>query len=65
MGGASRWGVSKHLRFYLLHIYLKAFQQGRLGYASALAWALVAISAIVVIIVYRTSEQYVYYEEAG
>ena len=49
----------------LLHIYLKAFQEGRLGYAAALAWVLTIISAIVVIIVYRTSERYVYYEEGG
>ena len=65
MGGASRWGTSKHLRFYVLHLYLKGFQEGKLGYASALAWVLVVISAIVVIIIYSTSEQYVYYEEAG
>jgi multiple sugar transport system permease protein len=65
MGGASRWGTSKYLRFYLLHVYLKAFQEGRLGYAAALAWVLTIISAIVVIIVYRTSERYVYYEEGG
>jgi len=65
MGGASRWGTSKHLRFYVLHVYLKAFQQGRLGYASALAWVLVIISVIVVIIAYRTAERHVYYEEAG
>ncbi len=65
MGGASRWGTSRHLRFYLLHVYLKAFQQGKLGYASALAWVLAIISAVTVIIIYNTSERYVYYEEAG
>jgi len=66
MGGVSRFGGgSKHLRFYLLHVYIKGFVQGRLGYASALAWVLAIISAIVVIIVYNTSEGYVYYEEGG
>ena len=65
MGGASRWGNPKHLRFYLLHVYMKGFQQGRLGYASALAWVLAIISAVVVIIVYNTSERFVYYEEGG
>jgi len=63
MGGASRFGTNKHLRFYLLHIYMKAFQEGRLGYASALAWVLTIISALVVLIVYRGTEQLVYYEE--
>ncbi len=66
MGGSSRFGGgSKHLKFYLLHVYTKGFQQVRLGYASALAWVLAIISAIAVIIVYNTSERYVYYEEGG
>ena len=65
MSGAGRWGSPKHLRFYLLHVYLKGFQQGRLGYASALAWVLTIISAIAVIIVYNTTERYVYYERGG
>jgi multiple sugar transport system permease protein len=65
LGGATRWGTSKHLRFYLLHVYLKAFQEGRLGYASALALVLTVLAAIVVIIVYNRSERYVYYEESG
>lgn len=66
MGGTSRFGAgSKYLKFYLLHVYVKGFQQGRLGYAAALAWILFIISAIVVIIVYNRSERYVYYEEEG
>ena len=65
MGGASRWGTSRYLRFYLLHVYLKAFQEGRLGYAAALAWVLTILSALVVLIVYRSTEQLVYYEETG
>jgi multiple sugar transport system permease protein len=66
MGGASRFGAgSKYLRFYLLHLYVSGFQQGRLGYASALAWVLFFISAITVIIVYNFSERWVYYEEEG
>jgi multiple sugar transport system permease protein len=66
LGGVSQYSAgSKHLRFYLLHIYVKAFQQGRLGYASALAWILFFISAIVVFIIYNRTERFVYYEEEG
>ena len=66
LGGVSRFGPgSKYLRFYLLHIYIKGFQQGRLGYASALAWILFFISAIVVFIIYNRTERFVYYEEEG
>ena len=66
LGGVSRFGPgSRHLRFYLLHVYVKAFQQGRLGYASALAWILFFISAVVVFIIYTRTERFVYYEEEG
>jgi multiple sugar transport system permease protein len=66
MGGASRFSAgNKYLMFYLLHIYIEAFQKGRLGYAAALAWVLTIISAFVVIIIYNYTEKYVYYEEEG
>jgi hypothetical protein len=65
-GGTSRFSAgNKYLRFYLVFIYIEAFQKGRLGYAAALAWILTIISAIVVIIVYNYTEKYVYYEEEG
>jgi multiple sugar transport system permease protein len=64
LGGVSRFSQgNEQLRFYLLHVYITAFQQGQLGYASALAWILTIIAAVVVIIVYNSSEKYVYYEE--
>jgi ABC-type sugar transport system permease subunit len=47
-------GTSRALLFYVLYIYIPDFQKGKLGYASALAWLLV--------IIYRRSKQYVYYE---
>lgn len=50
------------LLFYLLNLYNEGFRQNRFGYASALAWVLVVISAIVIVIIYRTSERWVYYE---
>jgi multiple sugar transport system permease protein len=65
LGGGTKFSASRHLKFYLLHLYIKAFQEGKMGYASALAWVLVLISAVAVIIIYRSTEQYVYYEEAG
>jgi multiple sugar transport system permease protein len=66
MGGTSRFSQgSRHLRFYLLHIYIEAFTKGNLGYASALAWILAIIAAVVVIIVYKYSERFVFYEGKG
>lgn len=65
LGGAGTWGTAKHLRFYVLHTYLKAFQESKLGYGAALAWILVILSAVVVMIIFTNSERYVYYEEGG
>jgi multiple sugar transport system permease protein len=62
LSGAGSMGGSKSIMFYVLHVYLEGFQKGKLGYASALAWLLVVIAAIVVVLIYRRSEQYVYYE---
>jgi multiple sugar transport system permease protein len=50
------------LMFYLLNLYNEGFRESRFGYASALAWVLVFISAIAIVIIFRTSERWVYYE---
>jgi multiple sugar transport system permease protein len=65
LGGASSMGSSRAIMFYVLHIYMEGFRKGKLGYASALAWLLVIVAAIVVILIYKRSEQYVYYETSG
>jgi multiple sugar transport system permease protein len=50
------------LQFYLLNVYDEGFRSARFGYASALAWVLVVLAAIVILITFRTSERWVYYE---
>jgi multiple sugar transport system permease protein len=50
------------LKFYLLNVYQEGFQSHRFGYASALAWVLVIIATVVILITFRTSERWVYYE---
>jgi multiple sugar transport system permease protein len=50
------------LLFYLLNLYNEGFRQARFGYASALAWVLVILATISIIVAFRTSERYVYYE---
>lgn len=57
--GGTRPGA---LQFYLLNVYDEGFRSGRFGYASALAWVLVIIAAVVILITFRTSERWVYYE---
>jgi multiple sugar transport system permease protein len=60
--GGTRPGA---LQFYLLNVYDEGFRSGRFGYASALAWVLVIIAAVVILITFRTSERWVYYESEG
>ena len=50
------------LLFYLLHLYNEGFRSARFGYASSMAWVLVILAAISIIITFRTSERWVYYE---
>lgn len=55
-------GTSGALNFYLLNLWNEGFRNGRLGYASALAWVLVFLAAIVITVLFRTSDRWVYYE---
>ena len=48
--------------FLVLYIYNLAFDFYRMGYASALAWILLAIVLVFTAIVMRTSRRFVYYE---
>ncbi|MCW1968000.1 MAG: sugar ABC transporter permease [Anaerolineae bacterium] len=48
--------------FYALYIYRRAFENFQMGYASAMAWVLLIIIAVFATIVFKTSNQWVYYE---
>ncbi len=50
------------LRFYLLNVWYEGFRNGRLGYASAEAWVLVIAAALVILLIFKTSGRWVYYE---
>jgi multiple sugar transport system permease protein len=60
--GGSSGGRGSSLLFYLLNLYNEGFRNGRFGYASALAWVLVILAAVVIVIIFRSSERWVYYE---
>jgi multiple sugar transport system permease protein len=55
-------GLGDSLNFYLLNLYNEAFQNGRYGYASGMAWILVLGAAAVILLIFRTSGRWVYYE---
>ncbi len=51
--------------FYSLYLYIEAFGNFRMGYASALAWLLLVIIGIFTGIAFLTSRYWVYYEDEG
>lgn len=63
--GGSRGGSRGALLFYVLHMWNEGFRNGRFGYASALAWVLVIAAAVLIILILRTSNRWVYYESEG
>jgi multiple sugar transport system permease protein len=51
--------------FYSLYLYIEAFENFRMGYASALAWLLLGIIGVFTAIAFLTSRYWVYYEDEG
>jgi multiple sugar transport system permease protein len=48
--------------FFVLYLYQKAFQQFKMGYASAMAWVLFVIIMALTLTLLRSSKRWVYYE---
>ena len=55
-------GLGDSLQFYLINLWNEAFVNSEYGYASALAWVLVLAAAAVILLIFRTSGRWVYYE---
>ncbi len=63
--GGSRGGTRGALLFYVLNLWNEGFRNGRFGFASALAWVLVIVAAVVIVLILKTSSRWVYYESEG
>ena len=55
-------GPNNSTLVYVLHLYRKAFDELRMGYACALAWVLFAIILLFTLLILRSSSLWVYYE---
>jgi multiple sugar transport system permease protein len=55
-------GLGDSLQFYLINLWNEAFVNSEYGYASALAWVLVLAAAAVILVIFRSSGRWVYYE---
>jgi multiple sugar transport system permease protein len=50
---------------YSLYLYKKGFSFFQMGYASAMAWVLVIVIAILTVFVFQSSRAWVHYEDGG
>jgi len=49
--------------FYTLYLYIRAFRQFNMGYASAMAWVLLFIIAVITAIQFAFNKKWVYYDD--
>ncbi len=54
-------GPGNESRFLVLYLYDQAFRYLRMGYASTLAWVLLAMVALLTLVILRTSRRWVHY----
>lgn len=55
-------GPSDTTLFYALYIYLQGLKYMKMGYSCALAWIMVVIIAAVTVLIFKTSDNWVFYE---
>lgn len=55
-------GPGNSTLFYVLYIYQNAFEFLKMGYASALGWVLFLIILVFILVLFKTSNRWVYYE---
>jgi len=56
-----RGGPVDSTLFYTLYLYQKGFTEFRMGYASAIAWVLVLVVAVITAVLFRTARMWVFY----
>jgi multiple sugar transport system permease protein len=56
-----RGGPVDSTLFYTLYLYQKGFTEFRMGYASAMAWVLVLVVAVITAVLFRTARLWVFY----
>ncbi|MFE7505375.1 carbohydrate ABC transporter permease [Promicromonospora sp. NPDC057488] len=54
-------GPADSTLFYTLYLYIRGFAQFDMGYASAMAWVLVAVVGVITAILFKTSNAWVHY----
>jgi multiple sugar transport system permease protein len=47
--------------FYALYLYRRAFESFQMGYGSGMAWVLLAVTAVLTLVIFKTSSRWVFY----
>jgi multiple sugar transport system permease protein len=61
----TKGGPADSTLFYAVYLYDRGFAYFQMGYASALAWVLLLIVGFFTILIFRTSNSWVHYENEG
>ncbi|MCX7027467.1 MAG: sugar ABC transporter permease [Spirochaetes bacterium] len=48
--------------FYALYLYRRGFENFQMGYASGMAWVLMLVTALLTLLIFKTSSRWVFYE---
>jgi len=58
-------GPMQSTYLYAMMLYNQAFSFFRMGYASALSWLLFIVIMVITVIIFRTSNAWVFYTDGG
>lgn len=56
-------GIANSLLFYTIYLYRMGFQNFKMGIASAMAWVLVLITGVLTVVIFKTSDAWVNYND--
>jgi len=59
--GSGTGGPAGATNYYTVYLYTRAFRDGQLGYASAMAWVLLIVVGVIAFLMFRTSRSWVHY----
>lgn len=58
-------GPMKATYLYAYKLYVEAFGNFRMGYASALSWMMFIVMFVITILIFKFSDNFIYYEDGG
>ncbi|GAB3902719.1 sugar ABC transporter permease [Kibdelosporangium lantanae] len=62
---SGRGGPADSTLFYTLYLYERGFSDFQMGYASAMAWVLLVVVAVITAVLFRTSKRWVFYGDTA